>query len=507
MKIQKLGHLCLLLFCCLMAACSDSNDEPTKKGEEPKPLSKEIKITGIEEAYSVKLGNKLMIAPKIENPSNLKLTYEWGINYSKVGDAASLNYECTTPGKYSGYVKVQTEEGTAQIKEFLLYVYSDYDQGLLLYTETDGQARLGYKSLNELEIPAVADVFAENNPGLQLGKEPLALAWTGEGKTNLVTFDDNEGTEVVLASGNPQKVYLLDATTMKVKTEVAYNGEGTFAPNVAYAPYGSQNFLWNKDHQVVYFVGGGRDYLMTAEHQFIVGKRRHQIPSYAKIADMNCTLITNPMDMVRVYFDTATHHLIYIGGIRGMVESKIACNVSPMALLACSGHYADANADHRYEPGQLLFVGHNGGNVSIYHFAPAANKAEEVLISETSASGHIASTDALGVNPIKPFLYYGNKKGEIFIYNYEGRNFSDKAYASLGEEYDIRKIVFNPYNPSQMYVAAQNTKAAANESATIFVLDVSSNATAKVLYTGSKLGGTIRNLIYKGNGKEMQPRK
>ena len=71
-----------------------------------------------------------------------------------------------------------------------------------------------------------------------------------------------------------------------------------------------------------------------------------------------------------------------------MVEGKVSCPVTPMALLACDGSYAEANADNRYEPKHVLLVGSRSGNgVTVYRFAPTANKAEESLLGEIDATG------------------------------------------------------------------------------------------------------------------------
>jgi len=83
---------------------------------------------------------------------------------------------------------------------------------------------------------------------------PLALCWKGEGLTNLGNSIKDQDTEIILSSGNPTKVYVLNTNDMKVKTEITYNGEGEFHPNYVIYPYGVQNSLWEGE---LYWLGGG----------------------------------------------------------------------------------------------------------------------------------------------------------------------------------------------------------------------------------------------------------
>lgn len=491
----------LPLLIALFAACSDKEPNNVET-----PTAKLVAVTGIEKAYSIKQNAHLKLKPVLNFSEGTKqtTTYEWIIDNNKVSTADSLDYECTVLGKHTGTLKVIAEDQTAKFADFTFYVYSGYDQGLLLFTEGKDGAMLAYKSLDVQEAPAVRNVFAESNPTLSLGKTPLALCWTGECITNPNNIDDTGGLEVIVSTDSPRRIYALNASTMSVLSKIDYDGTATdFSPNHAFVPFGMQNRLWGAEGGSVYFTGNGKDYLMTPERRFVVGKRRHQLPAGAKIADLSCSLITNPMDMLRVYFDTASKHLVYIGGIRGMAEGKVSCPVTPMALLACDGSYAEANADNRYEPKHALLVGSRGGNgVTVYRFAPTANKAEESLLGEMDATGHILPTSAVGVNPVRPLLYYADHAGNIYVMNYEGKSFSSTPYISLGQQYDVKAIVFNPYNPNRMYVAAEDSKAETTACASIFIIDVSNKSAAKVLYKEDRVGGKIHRLIYKGNGKE-----
>lgn len=347
------------------------------------------------------------------------------------------------------------------------------------------------------------NVFKQSNPNLILGTTPLALCWTGEGITNPNNIEDTDGLNVVVSTDNPRKVYLLDPNTLEVKTEVQYDGKGDFYPNFAFAPFGGQNFRWNKDFNVIYFVGNGRDYLMTLDHHFIEGRVSHQLPKNVRIADLACSIIPLPTDMVRIYFDLNSKRLLYVAGLGGTALGNIVCDVAPMALLPCDGVYANELADHRYEPRHFLFVGYtSGGEVNIYRLSPKALKGEEYVLTYISAKGNIKTDDAIGVNPTKPIMYYGNENGKIFAFNYDAQNFSTKPYIELGENFVIKQIVFNPYNSNEMYVAAENKNAPDNLCASVFIINVANKEGGKVIEADHNVGGKIRRMVFKGNGKE-----
>lgn len=503
MKKYYFNFCATLLALNLFLACSDKETSPTEI-----PIATLETVSGIEKAYSVQQDGHLILSPTLNFSEGSKqpVTYEWIIDEVVVSKEETLDYICKELGRHAGTLKVIAQDETAKFVDFTFYVYSGYDRGLLLFTANDTSSTLVYKALDDINIPAVRNAFSENNPTLPLGKTPLALCWTGEGITNPANIEDTGGMEVILTTDQPIRMYAIDPNTLKVKTEFEYDGEEQgFTPNHAFVPFGMQNRLWGAEGGSVYFTGNGKDYLMSPERRFIKGKRRLQLPSNAKVADMTCSLITNPMDMLRVYFDTENQRMVYVGGIRGMVEGKVACPIIPMALLACDGNYAEANTDNRYEPKHALLVGYkNDSNVMIYRFSPASNKAEESLLSEIDATGHILPKAAIGVNPIRPILYYADFSGNIYVLNYESKNFSTTPYVSLGKQYEVKSIIFNPYNPTQMYIAAEDKEAPAKSCAAIFIIDVSNKATGKVIYQETGVGGKIHRMIYKGNGLENQ---
>lgn len=60
-----------------------------------------------------------------------------------------------------------------------------------------------------------------------------------------------------------------------------------------------------------------------------------------------------------------------------------------------------------------------------------------------------------GVNPVKPMLYY-SRGGDIYRLNYDGGNFDASPYISLGSDFDVKQIVFNPFDANTVYIAADN---------------------------------------------------
>ena len=63
-------------------------------------------------------------------------------------------------------------------------------------------------------------------------------------------------------------------------------------------------------------------------------------------------------------------------------------------------------------------------------------------------------------------------------------------------------MVFNQFDQNTLYIAAEDLDEKEDMKASIFVYDISDKQTGKLLFAGHKVGGTVKDLIYKGNGKE-----
>ena len=117
----------------------------------------------------------------------------------------------------------------------------------------------------------------------------------------------------------------------------------------------------------------------------------------------------------------------------------------------------------------------------------------------------LAPTSATTANPAKPILYY-SKGGDIYRFNYDGNNFDTEPYISLGDNFEVKQLVFNPYDVDTLYIAAEDTAETGEMKASLFIYDISDNSSAEKLFEDHKVGGTVRRLIYKGNGKENDER-
>lgn len=497
MSITKTLLALSTMFAMTFVSCSD-------KTETTEPIASFESVQGIEKEYTQQLNETFTLTPTLIFTEGVKptATYEWNINYKVVGREATLNYVCDTPGLLNGYLKVSVN-GNTEIKEFKLYVLNSFDKGLLLLSQTNEGSELSFKDLNNIDTPPAHNVFAVNNPSVYLGKTPLALCWSGEGITNPQNINDwSNGLEVIVSSDNPQRTFILDSGTLKVKTEVSYKGEGNFQPNYIFVPYGSQNFMWDAAGDVICFVGSGREYLLTHNREFSLGRRKHEIPQGTLLANMACSLNTTPQDMLKVYFDNASKRMIYVSGLSETRVGNTTCKGEALTLLACKGVYASPQNDARYEPQQALLVTKEGQNTYLYRFVPANKHGNEQLVTQVTTTNHILSTSAIGVNPVKPFVYYSDDKGNIYVYNFESNNFSTEPYLSLGRQYVIQQIVFNPYNENEMYVAAENKTAPKDVCATLFICNVQNKERGAVTRIDEKAGGSVVKLIYKGNGTE-----
>lgn len=252
-------------------SCSDESEE--------KVVPPDVEsVAGIEPSYAKGQHEYLEITPDVSlsNDNEQDVTYEWNIDYKVVGTEKALSYKCSELGDFKGYFKASSSTG-AKIVEFTLRVSSPYDRGLLLLSETSEGSMLSFKRLDVMETPVSPSAFKDNNPTLSLGKTPLALCWKGEGITspNAASLTD-EDYEVVIGTGDPTTVYTLDSNTLEVKNTIVYDGAGEFHPNRILCPLGVQEVLWQG---ALYFVGGGRDYIMTGEKTFVLPEEDEKLPT------------------------------------------------------------------------------------------------------------------------------------------------------------------------------------------------------------------------------------
>lgn len=496
--MKRLCALALMMLCLVLAVLPQAC---RKEIEDDRPAGKIISVKGVEPAYSLGLHEYLEISPLIELSSEGRgVQYEWNINNKVVGREKSLKFKCSNAGNFGCYFKVSTPEG-ARIVQFKIYVKTAYNKGLLLLSDVDGETVLSFKRLDRMDSKPALYAFRDNNPKSSLGRIPLSVCWTGEGITNPRNIEDSGGLDVIISSSEPSKVYVLGADDFKIKNEIVYDGAGEFHPDKIISPYGWQNFAWvASSDKVLFFIGGGKEYLMNGQKNFLVPGEKRRIRDDVAIADFSCNLISRTTDFIKVYYDLIYKRMVYACYIGNTLYGKYGCDIDePMNILSCDGEYTTAE---RYEPHNVLLVGRTGGSVKVMHFSPSSNKQTEALLKKIDATGHIGANSATGVNPVRPFLYYSDEKGNIYSLNYYSGLFSDNPYISLGENYIVRSIIFNPYDPDTMYVAAEDRNEQSSLRAAIFVYDVKKSSSGVKMFEGKNAGGKVRQLIYKGNGRE-----
>ena len=86
----------------------------------------------------------------------------------------------------------------------------------------------------------------------------------------------------------------------------------------------------------------------------------------------------------------------------------------------------------------------------------------------------------------------------------DGENFDSEPYITLDGNYTAKKMIFNVYDAKTLYIAAENADEQSDMKASMFIYDISDDASAKLLFKDDKVGGTVKDLIYKGNGREYE---
>ena len=86
----------------------------------------------------------------------------------------------------------------------------------------------------------------------------------------------------------------------------------------------------------------------------------------------------------------------------------------------------------------------------------------------------------------------------------DGENFDSEPYITLDGNYSVKKMIFNVYDANTLYIAAENADEQSEMKASMFIYDISDDASAKLLFNDDKVGGTVKDLIYKGNGREYE---
>lgn len=60
------------------------------------------------------------------------------------------------------------------------------------------------------------------------------------------------------------------------------------------------------------------------------------------------------------------------------------------------------------------------------------------------------------------------------------------------------------YDAKKLSIAAENADEESEMKASLFIYDIADDASAKLLFKDDKVGGSVKDLIYKGNGREYE---
>ena len=166
-----------LFICVLFSSCYED------KGDYDYHSINEVTLFDINEKYEIERWDTLIISAKLESSlseSNNYL-YSWYLNNKKIGDSPDLEYVISDKvGVYQARFEVTdpVQDSVRFFYDFVVDVYSQYDKGLLLLSEVDGQPELSFMStINDVDGEIMYDIFELEN-GKSLTGNALAVEQT-----------------------------------------------------------------------------------------------------------------------------------------------------------------------------------------------------------------------------------------------------------------------------------------------------------------------------------------
>lgn len=138
----------------------------------------------LQKEYNIDLYKTLGIQPIIaQSGKDLKLTYEWQVNYKFYSDSAVLCYKAEELGSYPARLKVSSEDGSAFF-EFKIHVNSPYEEGIAVLSEArDGSGMLSFMRkypAEEIQAGTVEhfelNCLKTSNPGITFAKKPIDIS-------------------------------------------------------------------------------------------------------------------------------------------------------------------------------------------------------------------------------------------------------------------------------------------------------------------------------------------
>ena len=166
-----------LFICVLFSSCYED------KGDYDYHSINEVTLFDINEKYEIERWDTLIISAKLESSlskSNNYL-YSWYLNNKKIGDSPDLEYVISDKvGVYQARFEVTdpVQDSVRFFYDFVVDVHSQYDKGLLLLSEVDGQPELSFMStINDVDGEIMYDIFELEN-GKSLTGNALAVEQT-----------------------------------------------------------------------------------------------------------------------------------------------------------------------------------------------------------------------------------------------------------------------------------------------------------------------------------------
>lgn len=190
-----------------------------------------VTIEGLDEVYTVQLGDSLFINPQITTSHNdeSKIDFVW-YKYTVSSTADTISYEKNLrarigdvePGELNYLVlkAIDTSTGVFYQQVCSLYTASTYSNGLIILCETDGERDLSFIVDNTDEV--MNEIFSAANGG-EKPNDAGRVFYIDHGARN-----PGAGRAVVVAANSETGGYYMDPTTLTAKYPLS--GAFSFSP-------------------------------------------------------------------------------------------------------------------------------------------------------------------------------------------------------------------------------------------------------------------------------------
>ena len=362
------------------------------------------------------------------------------------------------------------------------------NKGLMLLTETEAGSMLSYKRLDKLETATYKDIFTKVNPEKTLGKNALDMAWFGSYLSSFGSGIKENDLDVLLSTDNPNVVFSLDPKTLTVKNEVT-------PPAPAQKIFITQCFQQHPwaGHQA-YFIGDEHEYVYTTS----ASVQQSDVDRAYTLANHATSFLTKDGEMLRIYYSRTHKKFCYHSAVlMGAMEGDNTMD-EPIFLGAGAGSYL-ADESNRYSPTKVIAVTNKNGTTKAFRIAPITMWSDyEEIEAKVETTGKILPESAIAVHPTEPILYYSNGN------TLNSLNLNTKEFTTLhtfDKNLTIRSIAMNVFAPTTLFIGADNNDESSDMKASLYIMKIDGGS-AQVTYFEEKVGGKVRQLIYKGDGTE-----